>query len=112
MVVEEIRQSLGLAEQCLERLDRLGSDVIAVEGLERGEPSVPAGAGECSVESSNGELGFYVVSDGGERPLRVRCRAPSFLLAQALPQTLVGESLDDLLPIVASMRLLCPEIDR
>ena len=66
----------------------------------------------ASVEASTGELGFLLVSDGEGLPRRVRCRAPSFFHAQALPAIVVGARLDDLLPTVAGLHLVGPECDR
>ena len=65
-----------------------------------------------SVESSTGELGFLVVSDGDGLPRRIRCRAPSFLHAQAMPAMLRGAQLDDLLPTAALLHLVAGECDR
>ena len=57
-------------------------------------------------------LGFLIASDGEGLPRRVRCRAPSFYNAQALPAMLVGARLDDLLPTVAGIHVVGPECDR
>ena len=75
-------------------------------------PEVPAGEVFLSTESSTGELGFLLVSDGGRLPRRVRCRAPSFFHAQALPAMLRGAQLDDLLPTAAVLHLVSGECDR
>jgi len=131
VVVEEIRQSLEIADQCRQALDGLGPGPIRVDdvrwhGLSESEsdaegegaralaegPPVPAGENGYRVESSTGELGFWVVSDGGGQARRVRCRAPSFFHAQALPVMLVGANLDDLLPTLATMHLVSAECDR
>ena len=66
----------------------------------------------ATVESSTGELAFFVVSDGVGLPRRIRCRAPSFFHAQVLPTMMVGARLDDLLPTVALMHLVSAECDR
>ncbi len=108
VVVEEVRQSLGMVDQCHKLLSSLGPGDFraAVVG------EVARGESVASVESPTGALSFFVVSDGEGRPRRIRCRPPSFFHAQALPAMLVGERLDDLLPTVALMHLVGPEIDR
>ncbi len=118
VVVEEIRQSLRLVEQCLGRLEAPGAGAVGrgaplcAEGAAAGL-DVPAGEVALSIESSTGELGFLLVSDGGEAlPRRIRCRPPSFFHAQALPAALVGARLDDLLPTAALFHLVSGECDR
>lgn len=118
VVVEEIRQSLRLAEQCLRRLADPGEGSFAEGAALRGpvEPAelvVPAGEVALSIESSTGELGFFLASDGGDAlPRRIRCRAPSFFHAQALPAALARARLDDLLPTAALFHLVSGECDR
>ena len=77
-----------------------------------GSLAVPAGEVTFSIESSTGELGFFLVSDGRGLPRRIRCRAPSFFHAQALPAALVHAHLDDLLPTAALFHLVSGECDR
>jgi NADH:ubiquinone oxidoreductase subunit D len=111
VVVEEIRQSLRILEQCQIRLAELDSGAIQNPSVdEEAEPG--EGAVSFGLESSTGELSFFIVSDGSGLPRRIRCRAPSFFHAQALPTMLAGAPLDDLLPTVASMYILSPECDR
>jgi NADH-quinone oxidoreductase subunit D len=118
VVLEEIRQSLGMIEQCHKLLSSLGPGVVAVEGAETAGASrlpgweVPAGESVATVESSTGELGFLIVSDGRGSPRRIRCRPPSFFHAQAMPQMLRGARLDDLLPTAALLHLVSAECDR
>jgi len=118
VVLEELRQSLGMIEQCHKLLSSLGPGVIAVEGGETGSASrlpgweVPAGESVATVESSTGELAFLIVSDGTGTPRRIRCRPPSFFHAQAMPQMLRGARLDDLLPTAALLHLVSAECDR
>ena len=75
-------------------------------------PTIPAGEVAISVESSTGELGFFLVSDGEGLPRRIRCRSASFLNAQAMPEMLRGARLDDLLPTAAVLHLVSGECDR
>lgn len=73
---------------------------------------VPAGEVYQAIESPRGEIGFYVVSDGGNRPLRVRVRPPSFYNVQALPALLRGHLIADMVAIIASIDPVFGEVDR
>ena len=64
------------------------------------------------VESARGELGFYIVSDGGNKPWRFRERAPSFANVQAMPRMSEGCYLADLISIIPSVDPVLGEIDR
>ena len=72
----------------------------------------PAGEAYVGVESPRGELGFYVVSDGSGRPVRVHERAPSFNNLQALPLMAEGAMVADLIAIIASVDPIMGEVDR
>ena len=64
------------------------------------------------VEGANGELGFYVVSDGSDRPYRVRCRPPCLPPLAALHRMIVGEMVADLVPTFGSVNMIGGELDR
>ena len=72
----------------------------------------PAGEAYVGVESPRGELGFYVVSDGSGRPVRVHERAPSFANLQALPRIIEGGVVADVVACIASMDPIMGEVDR
>jgi NADH-quinone oxidoreductase subunit D len=72
----------------------------------------PPGEAYVAVEGANGELGFYVVSDGGDRPYRVRCRPPCLMPMAALPRMIVGEMVADLVPTFGSINMIGGELDR
>ncbi len=61
-------------------------------------PLVPEGEGYVAIESANGELGFYLVSDGSAVPVKVRCRPPSFINLAPMNGMLKGAMLADLIP--------------
>lgn len=74
---------------------------------------VPAGDTYTRVESSKGELAYYVVSDGGDKPYRVHVRGPSSMHAvQVLEKLAVGERLEDVAQIMFSLDACPPEVDR
>ncbi len=72
----------------------------------------PAGEAYFPVEGANGELGFYVVSDGSDRPYRVRCRPPCLPPLAALHRMIVGEMVADLIPTFGSVNMIGGELDR
>jgi NADH-quinone oxidoreductase subunit D len=74
--------------------------------------SVPAGEVYIPVESPRGELGYYVVSDGGVRPYRVRVRDPSFCNLLALPEMVRGRLVADVVASVASVDPVMGGVDR
>jgi NADH-quinone oxidoreductase subunit D len=72
----------------------------------------PKGEVYFPVEGANGELGFYVVSDGASIPYRVRVRPPCFAIMAALPTLLVGDMIADLTPTFGSVNMIGGELDR
>ena len=73
---------------------------------------VPAGEVYVAVESPRGELGCYLVSDGGPKPARMHIRAPSFVNLQALPHLLRGGMVADAVAIISSCDPILGEVDR
>ncbi len=72
----------------------------------------PKGEVYFPVEGANGELGFYIVSDGANSPYRVRVRPPCFAIMSALPKLLVGDMMADLTPTFGSVNMIGGELDR
>ena len=72
----------------------------------------PKGEVYSAVEGANGELGFYVISDGSDRPYRVRVRPPCFTIMGALPKLLVGDMVADIVPTFGSVNMIGGELDR
>jgi NADH-quinone oxidoreductase subunit D len=72
----------------------------------------PKGEVYFPVEGANGELGFYIVSDGAERPYRVRVRPPCFAILSALPRLVNGDMIADLVPTFGSVNMIGGELDR
>jgi NADH-quinone oxidoreductase subunit D len=130
--MEEMRQSLRIMTQALDRLPDGPMNVDDPRVILPGKkdvmsdmesmihhfklvttgPVAPPGESWCSIESPRGELGMYVVSDGGSKPVRWRVRGPSFLNISALPRLVQGHLLADVLAINASLDGVLGEIDR
>ncbi len=72
----------------------------------------PVGEAYFANETANGELGFYVVSDGGRSAYRARCRPPSFMNYQVFPKLVIGHQISDVPPILNSLNVIAAELDR
>jgi NADH-quinone oxidoreductase subunit D len=72
----------------------------------------PVGEVYASVESPRGEMGYYLVSDGGPRPYRLKIRPPAFVNLEALVPMVRGRLLADLIAILSSVDIVLAEIDR
>ncbi len=130
--IDELRETQQIVVQCLKGLpggpirsdnrkvvpppkDELASSMEAVihhfklltEGLHP-----PIGEVYQAIESPRGELGFYLVSDGTNRPRRCHVRAPSFANLQALPRLCRGHLVADVVAIIGSIDIVLGEIDR
>ena len=76
-----------------------------------GETYIPAGEVYHSVEGGNGELGFYLVSDGGRTPYRLHFRRPCFIYYQAYPEMIKGAVISDAIVTMSSMNVIAGELD-
>lgn len=63
-------------------------------------------------ETSNGELGYYIVSDGGPVPWRVRTRPPSYIHLSILPKMIEGHMMSDIVAVLGSLNIIAAELDR
>ena len=76
-----------------------------------GETEIPAGEVYNSVEGANGELGFYLISDGGRTPYRLHFRRPCFVYYQAYSELVKGAMLSDAIMTMSSLNLIAGELD-
>jgi NADH-quinone oxidoreductase subunit D len=76
-----------------------------------GETKIPAGEIYFSVEGANGELGFYLISDGGRTPYRLHFRRPCFIYYQAFEELSKGSMLSDAIVTMSSLNLIAGEMD-
>jgi NADH-quinone oxidoreductase subunit D len=129
---EEMRQSVRILEQALDRLPEGPINVddhrvilppkhAAMNDMEsmihhfkQVMEGVPAPVGEVyfPIEGPKGELGYYLVSDGTAKPVRWRVRPPAFINLAALPKMAEGHLLSDLIAINASVDIVMGEVDR
>lgn len=105
--VQEMRQSLRIIEQCVRDIPN-GPIKTKTPFFVR----PPVGDAYASVEGPKGELGFYLVSDGGIAPYRCKVRAPSFINLTLLKEMLVGWKMGDLITIFGSIDIVLGEVDR
>ncbi|MEK7827229.1 MAG: NADH dehydrogenase (quinone) subunit D [Thermodesulfobacteriota bacterium] len=131
--MKEMRQSNRIVKQAAEKLpdgpfaavdaplvvppakEEVGRDIAALirhfkimqEGFRP-----PCGEVYASIESSKGELGFYLISDGTNKPFRIRIRPPSFINLAALPKMIEGQMVADVVAAIGSIDIVLGEIDR
>jgi NADH-quinone oxidoreductase subunit D len=131
--IEEMRQSVLICKQALARItptgvydcgdyrvvpppkDRVYTEMEALiqhfliysQGF-----NVPKGDAYVPVEGPRGEHGYYVVSDGSNRPVRVKSRAPSFMACQALEKMVVGGLVADVIAVIGSTDVVMGDVDR
>ncbi len=129
----EMRQSMRICYQALERItptgaydcgdfrivpppkDRVYTEMEALiqhfliysQGF-----TVPKGESYVPVEGPRGEQGFYIVSDGSNRPVRIKSRAPSFYACQALDKMIVGGLIADVIAVIGSTDVVMGDVDR
>jgi len=105
--MKEILESIHIIEQCL---DRIPSGPIKTEA--KIPKKIPAGEAYYRVENPRGEMGMYVISDGGDKPYRVKVRGPFYATFQTLTPVLEGVYLADAVAITGSMDGCPSESDR
>ena len=105
--IQEMRESVKIIEQCRQQI-REGP--VKTDGPFFVRP--PVGDAYAAVEAPKGELGFYLVSDGGVSPYRTKIRSPSFINLTVLRDMLVGWKMADLIVIFGSIDINMGEVDR
>jgi len=105
--LDEISESLKIIEQAIDQLPP-GNPVAKVNKVFKG----PAGYAYTRTENPRGELGFYLVSDGGLKPYRNKIRSPSFSNLAVLPELIRGLNVSDAVCVLGSTDIVMGEIDR
>jgi NADH-quinone oxidoreductase subunit D len=131
---EEMKESIKIITQAIEKIKPLDASVFHADVPEfylpekedvynkmealiyhfkiiMGETKIPVGEVYHSVEGGNGELGFYLISDGGRTPYRLHFRRPCFIYYQAFPEIVEGSMLSDAVVTMSSLNLIAGEID-
>ncbi len=108
--VAELRQSRRILLQCCEWLGKNPTGEIRGKVPRVIKPVV--GDVYAAVEAPKGELGFYLVSNGSNKPYRLRVRPPSFINLQALPEMAKGHLVADLVAIIGTIDIVLGEVDR
>ncbi|MFT3739723.1 MAG: NADH-quinone oxidoreductase subunit D [Breznakibacter sp.] len=132
---EEMWQSLRIIQQAIDKLDKMEDKetyfapdprfvlppkekvynnmeaLIWHFKIVMGETDIPPGEVYHCIEAANGELGFYLISDGGRTPSRLHFRRPSFIYYQAYPEMVTGDMLPDALLTMSSMNIIAGELD-
>lgn len=131
---EEIWQSLRIIEQAYAKLKKEPAGVYHADApgiylppkqevynnmealiyhfkIIMGEVDAPAGEVYHAVEGANGELGFYLISDGGRTPYRLHFRRPCFIYYQAYPEMITGGYISDAIAVMSSLNVIAGELD-
>lgn len=131
---EEMKQSIRIINQAVEKIKKEPAGVFHADVPEfylppkqevynnmealiyhfkivMGETDVPVGEVYHAVEGGNGELGFYLISDGGRTPYRLHFRRPCFIYYQAYTEMIKGQLLSDAILTMSSMNVIAGELD-
>lgn len=131
--IDEMRESVKIVEQCIDQMpegpvqvdmpevafpaDKQGKNCSMEAMIHHFQLSaygfkVPKGEVYASIEAPKGELGFYIISDGSEKPFRVKVRAPSFVNLQALNLIAGKGYLADMIAMIGSLDPVMAEVDK
>lgn len=131
---EEIRESLKIVRQALEKIKKEPKGIFHAEvpdfylppkqevynnmealiyhfKIVMGETDVPVGEVYHSIEGGNGEVGYYLLSDGGRAPWRLHFRRPCYIYYQAYPEMIRGAFLSDAVITLSSLNVIAGELD-
>jgi len=107
----EFRESIKIARQALDGLPE--GPISSRPGVKSvGQVRVPKGEGYARVEGARGEVGCYLVADGGAKPYRLKWRGASFSNLSVLPHILPGVKVADVVAIMGSVDPVFGEVDR
>jgi len=105
--MEEMKQSANIIEQLIDNLPEGDFQAKSKTLLK-----LPKGEFYQRVETARGELGVYIVSEGGATPYRIKYRSPNFSNLSALEEMTIGSKIGDLMAIMSTLDLVIPDIDR
>ncbi len=107
----EMQESMKIIDQAFDLYKQLGPN----EPLMAKVPKIikpPEGEVYHAIESPNGELGFYIKSDGTDKPYRIKIRPPCYMIFQAFDELIQGEMISDLIACLSSLNIIAGELDR
>jgi len=107
--LEEIKQSCNIVDQAL---DSIPEGPVRAPKVRDMTFKAPAGEAYARIENARGEMGCYLISDGGKKPVRVKLRGSSYNHVMVMPVIGVDCMIADLVAIFASMDVIMPEVDR
>jgi NADH:ubiquinone oxidoreductase subunit D len=109
--MKEMKESIKIIDQAYAMYREMPSDAP----LKARVPKIikpPRGAVYHAIESPNGELGFYIKSDGTGNPYRIKIRPPCYMIYQAFTELIQGEMIADLIACLSSLNIIAGELDR
>ncbi len=106
--VREIGESCKIIRQALESMPEGSYQTLPLKKIVK----APAGAAYSRTESAKGELGHYIIADGGQNAFRHKVRSPSFCNLQVIEKAGVGMMVSDLVAFIGSLDIVLGEIDR
>jgi NADH-quinone oxidoreductase subunit D len=105
--IKEMKQSIRIIEQLIDNIPE-GDFQAKTKAVLK----LPKGEFYSRVETARGELGVYIVSEGGTTPYRIKFRSPGFSNLSALEQMVKGSKIGDLMATMGTLDLVIPDIDR
>ena len=132
---EEMRQSLAIVRECLKRLEEIGPGPVIIDDYKVALPpkeqtytrmeslmhhfklimhgmDMPIGEIYSATEAANGELGFYIVSNGGKSPYRIHVRPPCYPIFSSFEEKIRGGLIADVFAELGAMNVIAGELDR
>ncbi|MDA8161878.1 MAG: NADH-quinone oxidoreductase subunit D [Desulfobacteraceae bacterium] len=109
--MREMEESIKIIDQAYKMYKELPADAPLMAKVPKAIRP-PAGEVYNAIETPNGELGFFVKSDGSDKPYRLKIRPPCYMIYQAFPEMVKGEMIADLVACLSSLNVIAGELDR
>ena len=107
-IVDDPHVALPSKEACYNQMESMIYHFkLIMDGIQ-----VPAGECYVPTEGANGELGFYILSDGGAKPYRVKVRPPCFPIFSTFPELMKGHTVSDVIATLGGLNIIAGELDR
>ncbi|MEF3168035.1 MAG: NADH-quinone oxidoreductase subunit D [Deltaproteobacteria bacterium] len=109
--MREMEESIKIIDQAYAMYREMAPDAPLMAKVPK-TIKPPVGEVYHAIESPNGELGFFIKSDGSEKPYRIKIRPPCYMIYQAFPELVKGEMIADLIACLSSLNIIAGELDR